>query len=131
MAKKRARLTIQDAQSVKQVIDDPAKFAAALSARYKQDRNEFYLSHEDPDFWPCLYIAVRGDAATLLYYSADGVMLQCCAKEKYATDVVMLMDGVETERPASVVIPFSGTLRAAKEFFESKAPPESIRWEEL
>lgn len=120
MAKKKAvaktALTIQDAQSVKQVVDDPAKLAAALSTRCEQDCNEFYLSFEDPDYFPCLYIAIRGDVATLLYYPADGVMFRCQAEHDYISDVVMLMDGAETERPASVVVVlrFRGVPRSTK-----------------
>jgi hypothetical protein len=105
-----------------------------LMRRHGSGYNSFWLSRGDEEY-PTLSLLVKDGLATLNYVPEEndagfrsggnladlkaGEMTTFSINSNRADDVVVLNDAV---------LPFSAALQAAKEFFASRALPQSIEW---
>jgi hypothetical protein len=108
-----------------------------LKTRHGDGVNAFWLSH-GTDAYPTLSLLVKGDLATLNYVPEEhdagfrsvgkmpglklGETTTFSMSNNRADDVVLLNNAV---------LPFSAALKAAREFFLSKALPRSVEWMQL
>lgn len=103
-----------------------------LAKRYGENANEFWLSHASDKF-PAVSILVKGDLATLNYYSTDQDpgMISIGGKLNLKPDGSTIFYINTTEKqpiPNGMIVPFSLALNAAKEFSENAKPPTCIEW---
>jgi len=106
-----------------------------LRRRSENDYNMFSLSHTNEEY-PCLEIPVKGGIAALFYMPKEfdaGLrsMGRMPGIKRQEVSIFHLSTGEELPVINDAVLPFSAALNAAKEFFLSKSPPQSIEWFEL
>jgi hypothetical protein len=118
-------------------VKNVRELEAVLMRRYKNDLNAFWLAHRNGEY-PTLSLLVKEDLASLNYIPKEHV-----AGLRSVGNMPHLNSGETTRFSISnnsgddlfvlndAVLPFSAALRAAKEFFFSEDPPQSIEWLQL
>jgi hypothetical protein len=114
---------------------DPADIDAALSKRHGDGLNSFWLSHGAEEF-PVINILVKGDLAYVHYFPKERHPGFASAAKipgprpdetsvffEYPTEQMWILNGA--------LIPFSGALKAAREFALSATRPNCIQWSKL
>lgn len=117
-------------------VDSIKDLVSVLQRRDKNGANAFWLSHDA--LFPVFVMLVKADVATLQYMPRDleagwisvGCMndgvkdgLTRFAISQYPADDVFIMN--------ESLLPFSAAVDAAKEFFDSGTPPQSVEWLKL
>ena len=120
----------------KHKADSVLQLESVLSNKYAQNRNGFWLTHNDEEN-PTLALLVNGDFATLYYFPREGhpgfVPAEGLENVSEAGTTAFSIDALEQESeiPNEQVVSFTKAVTAAKNFFESKQIPQSMKWREL
>lgn len=128
-------MTIWDFRG-KHTADSVLQLESILRNKYAQNRNGFWLTHNDEKH-PALAVLVNGDLATLHYFPREFhpgfVPAEGLENADGAGTTAFSIDEneQESEMPNEQVVSFAKAVTVAKSFFDSKQLPQSMRWKEL
>jgi hypothetical protein len=116
-------------------ITTPQGLEAALSRRYGDGRNSFWLAHEAGKF-PAINIMVRGELAYVHYFPMErhagfASVAKVPSLRPDETSIFFLYPTEKVWAPNEALIPFSEALKAAQEFAISNTMPKCIAWFKL
>lgn len=119
-------------------VHSTTELEGILSARFKDQLNEFSLSADSSDY-PLLWIFVKGDLVAIYYIPADGQAGYVSIGGKINLDpkkmTTFKIGGFDPGDTIDVhnefIVSFSEALKVATEFFHSQELPRSIEWFEL
>jgi hypothetical protein len=120
----------------KHKVESVLQLESVLSDKYAQNRNCFWLTHNDEKH-PTLALLVNGELATLNYFPREGhpgfVPAEGLGNVSGAGTTAFSIDEIEQESeiPNEQVVSFAKAVTAAKNFFELKQLPQSMKWREL
>jgi len=116
------------------IVNNIAELEAVLNRRHLGDVNAFWLATESGGF-PTLMVLVKECLAVLHYLptadepglrslgeNQDGEIMHFSISPSSADDV---------QEPSDAIVTLDAAWQAAKEFFDSRTLPQSIRWKEL
>jgi hypothetical protein len=107
---------------------------AILNGRQPGNVNAFCLSTQIGGF-PALSIFIKGDLAVLHYQLIpDEPGFRSLGEEEEGESMYFSIGpnpGDDIEEPSEAIVSFQTAWQAAKEFYETRRLPESIKWIEL
>jgi hypothetical protein len=116
------------------LVNNTTELEAILNRRQPGNVNAFWLSTQSGGF-PALLILVKGDLAVLHYQTvADEPGFRSLSEKEEGEPMYFSIGpntGDDVEEPTDALVSLETALQAAKEFFDSRKLPESIKWIEL
>jgi hypothetical protein len=113
-------------------ITTPQDLETALTKRYGDGRNSFWLAHEAGKF-PAINIMVRGELAYVHYFPVErhagfASVAKVAGPRPNETSIFFLYPTEKVWVLNSALIPFSEALKVAQEFATSNTMPRCIEW---
>jgi len=116
------------------LANDLSELQAILKRRRSGDVNAFWLATESGGY-PTLMILVKGDLVVLHYLpTADEPGLRSLGESEggeFMDFSISPNPGDDVQEPSDAVVTLDAAWQAAKEFFDARTLPQSIRWVEL
>lgn len=120
-----------------EAFDETEQILEIMQRRNDEGFNEFWISADEEEMYPCLVVSVNHDLAYLHYFEEEGeagwraVSEGPNGLEEDKTTTFYTNGSEEILIENCAVVTFDQAVKAVIEFFNTEEMPECMEWEEL